>query len=177
MWDNSNIQEGIEWGNVELPGLTDEELYKKNWNLITANREVIKNRDKDGSWSRKNAEAAKNRRPGWSNTISETSFKTKSNPEWKKTFKKTIEKRNQDPEYFKKLHEGIDKRNNDSEWYKKNLEAAQKRIKAIMTPEGKFNSVKEAIEHYNKVRNSLYSESWLMTQRKKHPTKFYLIDN
>lgn len=176
MWDNSNLQEDIEWGNVKLPGLTDEELYNKNWTLITANREVAKNRDKDGSWSRKNAEAAKNRRPGWSSTISETGKKTRAVPGWKDYYKETVKKRNDNPEYTKKLHQGIEKRNKDPNWHKKNAEAAKKRIKAIMTPEGKFNSVNDAIEHYNKLRNSRHSESWLMTQRKKHPDKFYLID-
>ena len=33
MFDNSNIQDGIEWGNIELPGLSDEKLHSTNWNL------------------------------------------------------------------------------------------------------------------------------------------------
>ena len=27
-----------EWGNIELPGLSDEELHSKNWNKVDANR-------------------------------------------------------------------------------------------------------------------------------------------
>jgi len=26
-----------EWGNIELPGLSDEELFKKKWNLVGSN--------------------------------------------------------------------------------------------------------------------------------------------
>lgn len=32
MWDNSNLQEEIVWGNIQLPGLSDEELLNTNWN-------------------------------------------------------------------------------------------------------------------------------------------------
>ena len=28
-----------EWGNIELPGLSDEELYAKNWNRVAINKE------------------------------------------------------------------------------------------------------------------------------------------
>jgi hypothetical protein len=32
-----------EWGNVQLPGLSDEELHAKNWNQVTLNIETWKN--------------------------------------------------------------------------------------------------------------------------------------
>ena len=31
-----------EWGNIPLPGMTDEELHSKNWNRITAVKEAYK---------------------------------------------------------------------------------------------------------------------------------------
>ena len=31
IFDNTNLQDVESWGNVELPGLTDEELHSKNW--------------------------------------------------------------------------------------------------------------------------------------------------
>lgn len=34
LFDNSNLQEEIKWGNIELPGLSDQELYEKNWNRV-----------------------------------------------------------------------------------------------------------------------------------------------
>jgi hypothetical protein len=32
-------KEKDEWGNIELPGLSDSELYNKNWNLVAAAQE------------------------------------------------------------------------------------------------------------------------------------------
>ena len=42
IFDNTNLQDVESWGNVELPGLTDEELHSKNWNRITGLREHYK---------------------------------------------------------------------------------------------------------------------------------------
>lgn len=35
----------VEWGNIELPGLSDEELFRRNWNRVAAMRE--KHQDSD----------------------------------------------------------------------------------------------------------------------------------
>jgi len=32
-WDNSKLQQDVVWGNQQLPGITDEELYNTNWNM------------------------------------------------------------------------------------------------------------------------------------------------
>jgi hypothetical protein len=32
LFDNSNLQEPIEWGNIPVGGMTDEELHSTNWN-------------------------------------------------------------------------------------------------------------------------------------------------
>jgi hypothetical protein len=37
-WDNSSLQQEIVWSNIQLPGITDEELYSKNWNRGVAIR-------------------------------------------------------------------------------------------------------------------------------------------
>jgi len=39
-----------EWGNIELPGLTDEELFTKNWTKIAAERA----KSQDPEWQKKN---------------------------------------------------------------------------------------------------------------------------
>lgn len=36
-------QQNEEWGNIELPGLSDEELYSKNWNYVAAAKERMAN--------------------------------------------------------------------------------------------------------------------------------------
>lgn len=131
MWDNSNMQEDIEWGNIELPGLPDEKLLNTNWNLVEANRKVAKDRLKNG-WLEKNRKAAKNRKPGYGEKISKTSKELRADPDWKKEWMETIEKRNNDPEYQARLKEGN-----------------KKRSKPIMTPAGRFESRADAARHYN----------------------------
>ena len=39
MWDNSNLQQDIQWGNIELPGMPDEKLFKTDWNHLESIRE------------------------------------------------------------------------------------------------------------------------------------------
>jgi len=169
------IKQDEEWGNIELPGLSDEKLLSTNWNLVEANRQVAKDRIKNG-WAEKNAHATRNRKKGWSDTISETAKKTRSKEGWKEGFLETIKQRNDDPNYQNKLKEGIAKRTSDPNWLEKNRKASEKKFKKIQTPEGLFNSVKDAIDYYNILRNSKYSESWLLDQRKKHPDKFYIVE-
>jgi hypothetical protein len=41
------------WGNIELPGLSDEKLHSTNWNRITGAREAVKSREANG-WKEKN---------------------------------------------------------------------------------------------------------------------------
>jgi hypothetical protein len=43
MFDNSNMQGDIEWGNIPVGDLTDEELHKKNWNMATAIKQRMSN--------------------------------------------------------------------------------------------------------------------------------------
>lgn len=131
MWDNTNMQEDFEWGNIPVGNLTDEELYKKNYNLIDANREVAKSR-LDNGWLEKNREAIKKRKPGYGEKISKTSKELRANPEWKKEWLETIDKRNSDPDYQARLKEGN-----------------KKRSKPIMTPAGRFESRADAARHYN----------------------------
>lgn len=54
----TNNKDKDEWGNIELPGLSDEELYSKNWNKVAAIREVSQ-RD---SWKENNKKAGTKRK-------------------------------------------------------------------------------------------------------------------
>jgi hypothetical protein len=152
-WDNSSLQQDIEWDNQELPGIPDEVLLTKNWEQIDLNREIVKNRIKNG-WLEKNREAIKNRKLGYGEKISKTSKKLRSNPEWKKEWLKTIAERNKDPEYQAKLKEG-----------------RKKLCKPIMTPAGRFESRAEAARHYN-----IWSAR-IGTFLKKDPDNWYYIED
>jgi hypothetical protein len=133
------------WGNIELPGLSDEELFKKDWNRSAAMREVAK--DPNSTYSK----AMKIR------------YKDKQNL---KNLKIGIEKREQDIEFQKKRQEGIDKRTNSEDWKNKNSEKNKLKWqdpeyrnimasipktfrKPIVTPLGVFKSRKEAAIAHN----------------------------
>lgn len=49
-----------EWGNIELPGLTDEKLFKTNWHYVAVNREV-------GKTQKHRATSSKNSKESWAN--------------------------------------------------------------------------------------------------------------
>lgn len=68
------INDKDEWGNIELPGLSDEELYSKNWNIIASNREKAKD-------------------PKWVNATTQASRKKAKDPKWLNATKKGTEKR------------------------------------------------------------------------------------
>ena len=52
MFDNSNLQNDIEWGNIPVGNMSDDELHTKNWNVVTAAFE----RNKNVQWKEKNSE-------------------------------------------------------------------------------------------------------------------------
>jgi hypothetical protein len=176
LWDNSSLQQDIKWDNQELPGCPDEVLLTKNWNVVDANRQIVKNRLKN-DWLEKNRQAIKNRKPGYGEKISKTSKELRNNKEWKKSWLKTIEERNNNIEYQEKTKEAIKKRTSDPLWLEKNRQASKKKYKKIQTPHGVFESINDAIIFYNKLKNVKNCEDWLRKQRKKYPEKYYIIDN
>jgi hypothetical protein len=71
-WDNSSLQQDIEWGNQTLPGITDEELYNTNWNLkkTASQKQQAQERSlelkDDIEWQTKQAQAQEKRaKSGW----------------------------------------------------------------------------------------------------------------
>ena len=128
------------WGNIELPGLSDEELFKKDWNRVAAMREVAN--DPNSSYSQ----------------AMKTRYKDKENL---KNLNIGIQQREQDPNFQKKRLEGIQRRTEDENWKTKNAEKNKRKWndpeyrntmlnlpktfrKPIVTPIGVFKSRKEA---------------------------------
>jgi hypothetical protein len=173
MSKKSKEQLAIEALNAYMEGLNEKKLAVSDNNLLQLDN-MIKTREVNG-WAEKNAAVDRSKSQEERNIISNTAVRVRKKAGWKETWLKTIEQRNNDIEYQKNYKKGIDKRTADPDWQKKNAEKAKKAFKSMITPDGIFPSVKSCIEFYNKKRNSKYSESWLMTQRKKFPTEFYLI--
>lgn len=90
----------IEWGNIELPGLSDDELFNTNWNLKKLDSEKEKARLKsielcnDPNWIEKQKEGQQKRKSiGWTNKlIGNQNSKNSSRMSGKKHSEKTIEK-------------------------------------------------------------------------------------
>lgn len=86
MWDNSNMQEDIQWGNIELPGVSDEELLNTTWS---------KSHKGDKLWIEKNSEKNK---------------KLSKDSEWLKTTSEKNKKLSKDPKWVNANQEGVTKR-------------------------------------------------------------------
>lgn len=128
MWDNSNLQEEIVWGNIQLPGLSDEKLLTTNWNYVDANRKKAKNEQ----FKEKLSESVKQSyidKPEQKNIkakkMLETNLKNFSDPEYKKWLREQRQLQAKDPGYLEKLRNG--QKNMDREEWKKNLLEGQKK--------------------------------------------------
>jgi len=64
-----------QWGNIELPGLSDEKLLKTNWNHFTAMQKLAKD-------------------PKWLQIIRDTAKKWSNDPKWQQEQIERIERRN-----------------------------------------------------------------------------------
>ena len=136
-----------EWGNISLPGLSDEELFNKNWNKVAAGLE-----------NKNNAK------------LLELAKQKKDNQKFSATMSKVATERNQNFEYLENLHNGIANRDNTyqaecnarpevkakisqslkgklkSDEHNAKVAAKNKeRSKPIMTPWGEFESRKAAV--------------------------------
>ena len=60
MWDNKSLQQDFEWGNVKLPGMSDEELLDPNLNRSLSAKE----RTKNTNWQQKQEAAGHRFQPG-----------------------------------------------------------------------------------------------------------------
>ena len=140
---NTNTEE---WGNIELPGLSDEKLLNTNWNYVAANREKAKDKNIlkklsvsiSNYWENlsieerielgkkqsqvqkelleKNPELKKNHIKRNQNQIYDPKYKT--------ALVKGIEKRDADPTYKNKMKEVYKKRDLNNDW-KNNIKKAQ----------------------------------------------------
>jgi len=63
-----------QWGNIELPGLSDEKLLKTNWNHFTAMQKLAKD-------------------PKWLQIIRDTAKKWSNDPKWQQEQIERIERR------------------------------------------------------------------------------------
>ena len=156
------------WGNQETDSLSHDDIMNKNWNQITANREIARRpevrakvdaatrkRAKDPAWRKKRSELSKK---VWENEEFYNKMKEYYNtPEYKEYISKRskkIAKRDYD-KIVKRIHDQA----KDPVWLKANAKAQANRSKnneewirkncrPVSTPYGVFMRAKEAIEAY-----------------------------
>lgn len=155
------------WGNIELPGVSDEQLFNTNWNKKTTNSlkkllkekstQAWKNKSKEDAneWRNKlhkaNIEAQKNRRLYVMTPDGIMHGMIKTCEYYKITTGSLRDRMHYNPnEYYYCDSNGNKVESNrkfaDSTNYKI---AAQQRKKAVHTPAGKFDSLKDACQHHN----------------------------
>lgn len=91
-----------EWGNIELPGMTDEELHSKNWNRVDTMKQ---------KWANPKTRErliAYTKVPGYGKMVSERNKKVAQRPEIKKMAKQ------KGKEYSKKYKEDSEFRDRKS---------------------------------------------------------------
>lgn len=151
-----------QWGNIELPGLSDDELFNKNWNHVAAAIE----RNQNPEYVKKQRAADKKRKEftkseDWLQKTREAN----SRSEWKENNLKGVRKRQNNPEaiaaYYaaqeRKVSSGAvyeiaakiaKNRDSNQEWHKNIKEAGKRRRKKVITPEGEFEGFSLAVTHY-----------------------------
>jgi len=99
---NTNTEE---WGNIELPGLSDEELFKKNWNYVAAGQDRANN----PKWRENNLKANQNRKerlgPEYSKRVSDAQRLRYDNMSEEERREMSIRSKTvwEDPEFVEKM--------------------------------------------------------------------------
>ena len=163
------INQKEEWGNIELPGLSDEELFAKRWNCVAAG----KARAEDPAWQ------AIMQSEEYKNKIKQAmKEKRTEGSEWKQNHKKAVGKVNRErakePIWQERSKRAGETRSADPKWRENMLAAAEKRGKPIQTPEGIFPTRSAAIKHFNKHFN--YTKDKIARLLKINPTEWYYIE-
>jgi hypothetical protein len=154
---NTNTEE---WGNIELPGLSDEELFKKNWTRVAINKE---------RWS--DPEFVKRREISLSEAL--------QRPEVKQNTKIAQQKMRTD-EFNKKHSQIMNELYKTKEWQQsvktansnpvRNKKIKDAHSRPVATPHGIFTSLGDTGKHFN-----LTSEG-IRHRIKTQPDLWYYVD-
>lgn len=158
-----------EWGNIELPGLSDEELFGKNWTRIAlrqqqANDPVFQKQHLAGIAKRNSSE-----------DFAQSILQRNLDPTYKQKLNKGIAKRSTDysfmqTEEYRQAHmAGMQQLKNDPNYKHVRKNVGKQNSKKIQTPDGVFDSRKLAAEHY-KVDPAMISY-----RIKRYPDQYYYI--
>jgi len=186
-FDNTSLQSDIKWGNIQLPGMTDEELHAKNWNLVDAAKErhnnpiykenknkALREKAKDPIWiANQKIGALKRNTPERKENLKKYREKFLNDPNFIE--RRRIRNKNQinDPKYIEALHKGIEKRGQDPNFLISLQNARKERLIAekglLKCPVGIFLRQKNAADALN------ISVTTLQKRIKQYPNEYYYI--
>lgn len=132
--------EDDDWGNIELPGLSDEELHGKNWDKVTRGKQISERRDPK-QWHEKNT--ARFDDPEWMKQNKEKFQKRWSDPEYKK---ERIESMLNSSNFQQGVKRAIKKRMANKQWQKNIADA---RRKQAQDPHIRNKTIKGAQKYWN----------------------------
>lgn len=123
--------ENNEWGNISLPGLSDNELFGKNWNKVAAGKTIMEKLKTDPTWleAHQQGQERKKSNPEALAAIADGNRKKAQDPEWIRATTLAQQKKNQNPEYKAKITSVLKERANDPAWRKKMSQVATERAK------------------------------------------------
>jgi hypothetical protein len=178
---NTNTEQ---WGNIELPGLSDEKLFGTNWNHVAG----IKERNSSNTF--KLSIAKRTADPAWREKNARSVRQTTATQKWQDSHKAAMELLTQNPDWQKKHQTMIKNRGDtwrankakamkdlsqDPNWQANTAKANRLRsCKPIITPEGVFESLNQASDHYIPIRGT-NARRHLMSLVKKPDSGFYYI--
>lgn len=161
-----------EWGNVQLPGLSDEELHQTNWHRKTIMKELVETRVNNGWYEKNNA---RNQDPKYLKKLGNA---IKNSPAHQAQKEQLDELRRNTPR-SKQANE----KNSQSRKGKKASVETRKKLqeiaagrpsglkKPVMTPKGRFEKLKDAGEAYG------VNPVTIRNYMKRDPDNFYFIED
>lgn len=153
-----------EWGNISLPGLSDQDLYETNWNMVA------------------HAQTKRNN-PEFSQRMSQVAHQRNTDPAYVESQLHGVRHKrdntyqaecNSRPEVRAKISTAMQARTKSQQHQDRVAEQNRLRSKTIQTPYGQFASRRLAVEFMlaqGVVNASRKLDKWLKTQ----PTEYYYI--
>ena len=157
------------WGNIELPGLSDEKLFKTQWNYVAANREKANNKEflkKLSAGVKQSYVANPDQKKAKVERLKKVNKELYSDPEYRQSIKQKRQQQANDPTYKEKLALGIAKRDSNPDYIKARKLA---RIKPLITDFGIFESRNDAAKAQN------CDPAYINSLMKKYPDRYFYI--
>ena len=176
--------DAMEWGNIELPGLSDEKLYSTNWNLSASMRDwwaTATLKQKQARWE-KIAKKNRGKSHKWL-YVNNPELRERKSKALKEAYRKGTKKHHFKGKNLTKKHK---KKISDSHMgkimtpeTKQNISRAKKgmdpvggNFKPVKTPYGVFSSLREAAEFEQPITGRKYNPN-RMTDLIKNPDSGY----